>query len=766
MTDFDLYNYELIACQPDENRTQIAYIRYSALEYSPRFKDIAQLKFTVDYLEPLPTGSIINPDFEKVIGSYLVLMNIKINNDIIESRYFYIANPSLSGVDKDKKELTCFSLEYKLAKRKLRGYKQVSYLYDNIGSNGLLNYMISQLYGMWTIGTIDSSLLGQQRSFNYASTSYIEVIRDIERIFSCVCDFDTINMKINITLIENYGKDSDLFISQDNYMAQLSKSEKHDQIITKLYVYGSNNLSIIDKNITGQSYLLDMSYYRTLEYMESSLLTAWNNYDTLIESKKGIFSGYLSQLSTLNTSLLTKQSELSNLKVTLLQYQDNMNICIKEGSASGYNYSYWYNMYIAQQSVINSKNTEINNVQNAINAINSDIQILNQQVILENNFTTNQLKVISEYIFEDEMTISEISDSQTLYNEALYQLNKRKIPMIDFNINLVDLLSISKAKNDWKKIKIGDYINIDYKRYGIDCMSVRLIEYTHDPLNHKLSFNFNNQDEYNEDYYYNSRIAQQSKQTSDIITVERPNYNLYVDDKGNILYNGQIISSVNNPITLPDGTIIGDNGFVMSDDPTANNQMRILGDRILFTQDNWATVSVGINASGIHSILVEGCTINGGTINVWTDINVGDNINIGNQTALVSKSINFYNNGSQHTNITATTGGGLQLNAFSNIWLTTGGDISLVSQTGQLNLGNYSGGGTDSEFIGNLHFSAGTVYFDSDVSVSGLITNTTGYHNHGIGANTRLAIVDAMNNVIGGVFWTPSGDHSHDIIVQ
>lgn len=652
------YIYELLLCKPNNERTEVAYIHYTNLDYSPRFKDITQLNFTISYFEALPNGSVVNQDFDKIIGNYLVKLNIKIHNgvndEIISTQYFTIINPTLNGVDKDYKELICFSLEYKLTKRKLRGYKKVSYLYDTNGTNGLLNYIVSQLNNAWIIGDIDESLIGLQRSFNYASVSYIEVFKDIERIFNAVVDFDTVNMKININLLSNVGENTDLFISQDNYLKKFSQSEKHDQIITKLYCYGNNNLGIASKNITGQNYLIDLSYYRTSKYMDDDLLQAWDDYDAILESHKGEFSGYLSQLATLNTSLNSKQSELVALNVTLIQYQDNMNIAIKNGSSLGHNYSYWYNLYLTQQGLINTKKNEITSVQNSITSVNNNITTLNSQVSLENNFSSEQLKLMNKYfISEDDLTISEIENAQTLYEENIYQLNKRKIPVVDIELDLVDLLSISIAKREWHKIKIGDYINIDYKRYNIDCLPIRLVAYSHNPLNNKLTLTFNNQDEFNDDYYYNQKIFNKNAQTTNTVEVERPNYNLFIDEQGNILYNGQEISSINNPISLPDGSTIGNNGLVMSDSPTANSQMRILGDRILFTENNWANVSVGIDGSGIHAINIDGVNITGsnitgtnitgGIISVATDINVGNNIHLGDSSTLNQTKTIYFN---------------------------------------------------------------------------------------------------------------------------
>lgn len=772
----DLYNskyiYELILCKPDKNKTQIAIIVPFTLEFNPRFRDVDGLKFTVNYLQSTSNGSIPNPTFNNILGNHLILLNIKNNDTVVYSDYFVIVNPQLSGVDKDSKSLDCYSLEFKLGKRLLRGYKQVNYFYDNTGSNGLVNYMLNQLKS-YTIGTVSTSLLGLQRSFDYAEISYLECIRELESKFNCIFEFDNVNMVLNIHSLTEYGNDTGLNISEENLIKNLNKEEKFGEIITRYYLYGKNNLGIAEKNITGQNYVQNFDYFRNLNYMSQELLDAIDAYDVVLENNEGLFSTYLSQLNGYRSDLLIKQAELSNLRVTLLEYQDNENTAIKDGMAFGYDYTYWHNMYLAQLSVITSKNNEITSIQTNITNVNNNITTLNNTVSIENNFSEDELSELSNYIFESSNTISEISDVQTLYEEALYQLNKKALPAMDLSIDIIDFLSLPQAEMIWNKLSIGDYININYSKLGIYNQMLRLVSYTHNPLNNSLKLDFSNQEYYNnDDYLYMTKLWQKSTQTSNTVEVERPNYNLFVDEQGNILYNNQVISSVNNPISLPDGTIIGNNGLIMSDNPNDNKQMRILGNRILFTNDQWGTVSVGIDSDGIHSIniegvnisgsniyggLIQGSSIAGGTIDVQTDIYVGNNIYIGDVTSYTNKSIKFYSTTTNPNSDEIKLSNGNLIISSSNKLSLTGGDCA-VSINGEDEISGSKG----ITIFGDVYLYR-TVNFRGDVN--GLVMNTSGSHNHGIPSNTKLATTEDGVTVSGYVTFLQSGSHEHVISV-
>ena len=59
-----------------------------------------------------------------------------------------------------------------------------------------------------------------------------------------------------------YGKDSGLLISDRNYIKQFEEKVDHSNLVTKLYIYGQDGLSIRNVNPTGQDYIMDFSPYR------------------------------------------------------------------------------------------------------------------------------------------------------------------------------------------------------------------------------------------------------------------------------------------------------------------------------------------------------------------------------------------------------------------------------------------------------------------------------------------------------------------------
>jgi len=146
-----------------------------------------------------------------------------------------------------------------------------------------------------------------------------------------------------------------------------------------------------------------------------------------------------------------------------------------------------------------------------------------------------------------------------------------------------------------------------------------------------------------------------------------------------------------------------------------------------------------IVAGILKAVTVEGCTINGGTINVQTDVNVGNNINLGDITSAEEKNITFYNNTTvgMSSNIHLDTNGSLSIHGYQALYLGEGGSTEIELSEGEIKLNG---------------------------SVIGLESSTFGQpdHNHGIPNGTRIAKYDAEGNIIGYVQWASSGGFYHD----
>jgi hypothetical protein len=597
--------YELILTKP--NKEVISILDAYGIEFSPRFNGIDVLNFKINYnLNGWLQEK--NLDFDRIKGNYLILLNIKKNDEIIKQQYFTIHSVEDIGVEEDIKEVGCYAYQYLWGKKKIRSYKSVrriytgqTYSFENNEVGGLLDYVLQYKVKGWTVSSISPSLQNIYRVFDISEMTLIELITEIERQYGCILIFNSITQTIDIKAITEIGENKGLFISEQNLIKKIQRVPKIDEIVTKLYVYNNDGKSINAKNITGQSYFFNVNYYRTLDYMSQDLLDALDAYDIVLTNNQSVFEGYLTTLSGYQATLLQRQNELASLEIIKVQIEDSMDVerNTYNSSSDSPTYDDLYEDLQDIESQISSKKSQINSVQSQINSINNSISTLNNTVSLESNFTENQLIELDRLTFEDTITLN-IEDETQLYEEGLYYSNLKATPTLEFSIDIVDMLSICEYQHEWDKLlSLGDFITINYDRLNINAQEFRLVEFTHNPDNNSLTLKFSNKNELNTDLLYLNDIWKKPFQAAVTVDIERPTYKDYEYNKDRIIYDGETILTSNNPIVVNDNNVITKRGFIGTD-LGGFGKIQLLSDKIIFSQNNFQDYYTLLSANGLY----------------------------------------------------------------------------------------------------------------------------------------------------------------------
>jgi hypothetical protein len=340
-----------------------------------------------------------------------------------------IDNIRYEGNDKDIQIIHGFSLEYELSKKIIMKYpfdSRVLYsplneIDDEGYQKGVLNY-ISTLTS-WAIGEVDTDLLLKNRMFDITSEKTIlEFLVDVQKSYNCVFIYDTLYKTIHAKTIDSIGINRGLYITKENYIKTISEEIKHDEVVTRLKIYGDKEISINSVNPTGTDYIEDYSFYHP--YMSSNLLVALDKYKDLCESKKTEYSTYLTNLSNKQYELLVKQNELNTLKNELQMILDSIDIRIKNNQS----YADLTSQKNAKEVVVNSKQVEINTINNDIDSLkDANIQLI-QLLSKENNFTHDELVELDYYTREKTWKLNGCENPQELYDEGIKALSKLNQP--------------------------------------------------------------------------------------------------------------------------------------------------------------------------------------------------------------------------------------------------------------------------------------------------------------------------------------------------
>ena len=271
--NMELPKYELILCKLNEEPiTSIKNIEN--FEIKPYFANIDEISFTIPFYRTDNNGTQIkNEMYDLIDGSMMVLVN--------SMKYFILTKPEIKTDEKTGKiykSIMGYSREYEFAQKRLVGYEGVSrkiYDYNNSkDENGLewgfFNYILKN--SSWRIGYINSNILIKFRHLSFSKATYLQAFQEVQKSFGCLFKYDTINKVIDIYEVTQLGKNQGLYISNRNFISNLSQTINHDEIKTRLNIYGRDNISIQSINITGQPHIDNLDFFKNTKYMSQGLI--------------------------------------------------------------------------------------------------------------------------------------------------------------------------------------------------------------------------------------------------------------------------------------------------------------------------------------------------------------------------------------------------------------------------------------------------------------------------------------------------------------
>lgn len=236
-----------------------------------------------------------NPYYDILTGDMLLkVRNIKSN----EYQIFWIDLSNLETLEDGTviKHIHAFSREYEFSRKVFQGIDLTSrilyytdgmpekYKEDSDGiPRGLLNSILPKRG--WTVKHIDESLRFKARTVSIGECSEYEVFVQLQEIFDCIFDFDTINKTVSIYDLDLHTKHSGIVLSEKNIINTFSENTNYHDIITRLYIYGGDGLSIAMFSPTGMPYIENFGYYRSPEFMSPALLDALDRQDEKIRKE-------------------------------------------------------------------------------------------------------------------------------------------------------------------------------------------------------------------------------------------------------------------------------------------------------------------------------------------------------------------------------------------------------------------------------------------------------------------------------------------------
>jgi hypothetical protein len=400
----------------------------------------------------------------------------------------------------------------------------------------------------FTLGTIDNSLNNQYRSnLEFNNVSRYAAIKNLAESFDAIAIYDTVANTVSFYPENIYGSENGLIIRYGAYLKALNKEIDASKIITNAIGLGKDNITVALVNPTGLNYWEDYSYYLDDYYISSAAqIGAITESGTLgITFSYVDASGYSSRWMSSSLAekvakwqytrdwfhtILTGEYNPTSFSSTITQfynlYEDRLEairLLVKQETEyytslkKEVKYEAFKNYYdklskdnpgnTTYSNKLTYYTTQLTNAQTINAALLSDLNDARDDIFDEDTAGSYAAKMVvlqgflqkdsgarsinldSLRPFQRETVVndSSIDDEKDLLDIVKTHVDENKEPKVTISIDVADILAAQEAQEDWKKVKVGDKINIYLNEFNVDVVAqIREINVNFEE--HSLSF--------------------------------------------------------------------------------------------------------------------------------------------------------------------------------------------------------------------------------------------------------------------------------------
>ena len=417
------------------------------------------------------------------------------------------------------KSITANSLECTLCNKRLIDFEcnsgEILYddyvktiFYDPINPKGSLLNRVLNVAPSWSVGHVDASLANKQRSFDEDDIDvYSFLTGDVSEAFNCLFVFDTFNMTINAYDLDDYGEDTNIYISIDNLAQSMTESIDENSIITCYRVNGGDGIYINEVNPNSTNKIYNFEYY--LPEMEESIQNKVKAYNEKYQSLKPQYEeimkrlgdqiGVIQDLETrlpdsLDSKDWTKYGlEFLDSKVKSFKNIDEVYCAQGMNKPDSFNYNLYQQNLEDLNNVTaeyNKRKSEVDSATEVYNFIIAERNAVQSQLDMDKWVTKDEWKTLDSYVVEETysndnyITTDNTTDTERfdierqLFDIAWKDLSKKCRPQYQYSSTLSNVLTIPQFKGFLKYFQLGNFIRMatDYDTV----IKLRLISFTVD----------------------------------------------------------------------------------------------------------------------------------------------------------------------------------------------------------------------------------------------------------------------------------------------
>lgn len=550
-----------------------------------------------------PQGLVHNENIDKLKEKMLIKATIGSDSD-----WFMIDSVEEQRSDEGAYIVSCFSLPYEMSHTNTGGDIEE----ETMELRAVLAMLLA--FTRWKLGTISNKIPKElYRNIGFGDICILDALFQVAETYNVYLKFNSDTRTIDVMTIEEHSVYRGLNIDYGRLLDSYIIKRSSDEIVTRLTAYGADGMTIAEVNPTGLPYIEDYSYFmypfeyddaadkpiKSSFYMSDELATALYKY----RKAQGIYENEIvkanEDILQLRIDISTYQSELDVLNMELDGIKDRLDTA-KATEATDLINSLTKEM-LAKNTEINQKKAQIDEAKENLEFKNKRLEEIQKVIRDESNFTPELEDELKYFTIERTWTNEDYVDPQELYDAALEQFEKQKVPKTLIDISVVNLLNVIEEDFYKDKLVVGDIARITDRQRNITYKApIQNIDYDFDENTAQVKI-ADDKSLLDENGVF-QKVLEDAQYTSDVVSSNGKYWNQVSDLGSEVskIINGEwdankntISAGVNNEITM------GKRGIMITNPDNPNEIIIMQSGIIALSEDKGETWKTAIKPTGI-----------------------------------------------------------------------------------------------------------------------------------------------------------------------
>lgn len=483
----------------------------------------------------------------------------------------------------------------------------------------------------WSIGTIDPLFKDIYRSVELSNVTVLEAIITGAETFGAVLDFDTENKKINLIDMDSRAKYRGLNINYSNFLQSINRKRSVDEMTTRLYVYGSEDLSIENVNPTGMRYLEDFTYFlypferdenksviKSSHYMSDELAHAILDKNELSEEYQPLIQAMQEEIDEETIEYINETTLLNGLRFDEMSVSGLLDIA----KATGDN-----DLILQRQGELAETKTKISIKELTVDHINATIEDLERQIsqlqsqISVTSFSKELYDELSMYIIESEFRDDRYIDEEELYRDALKKFDESKSPSVVIEASIDNIIDSLEEDYYSDKVVLGDIARVTDKEMSVEMKSL-IVELSFDLDNNTCDVTIANGDIEKDGYDRILSVLYDTQSTTTMLENNKYKWDTVTDVKTEVdlMRDGEIDATRNRiKAGFRESVTIEDRGIILSNPDFPNEIVIMQAGVIALSTDGGENWSTSITPRGVMADTIIGKLVASNNLIVTND---------------------------------------------------------------------------------------------------------------------------------------------------